>query len=555
MSQENPSEIPLKIAIAQVSTYPKRIEDNARKIIETITQVRKQGVDLVIFPELAIPGYASMDLFRERGYLKRNTDALSEITENTRGIGVIVGFVSYDNNRLGPDGSPVRYNSAALIEDRQLIGVNSKTLIPSYDVFYESNYFQSAQSRRVYDFRGFKLGIEICEDTWSDHYPINVSRDLVRRGAEIIFNLSASPFYVDKAAVRAQVIRRRIKELHVPFIYANLVAGQDGYDGELVFDGQSMVFNRAGKLIAQGKLFEEDLLIVDTNDLSNGKPISAPKYKPMDQLHRAEVFGLREYCRRASFTKVVLGLSGGIDSALVAAIAADSLGPENVLAVSMPSKFSSDGTKSDAIKQAETLGINFLEIPIERAFESILGSLSPVFKGLGEDTTEENIQARIRGLILMALSNKFGYLVISTGNKTEMATGYSTLYGDMCGGLSILADIDKLDVFKLSRFINRKAGRERILKSIINRPPTAELKNNQTDEASFGIPYSRLSPLVHDIVVEGMEGEDLFKKYPREDVLRILEQIDSVEYKRRQAAPGIKVSTKTFGIGRKYPIA
>ncbi|MBI2045066.1 NAD+ synthase [Candidatus Pacearchaeota archaeon] len=541
----------MKIAIAQITTYPGAIKENTKKIISFIDEARKKKAELVIFPELAIPGYLSMDLILNEKFVETNLEALDEIVKASKRISVIVGFIDKDKEKIRPDGLKVRYNSAAIITDGKLVGVQDKTLLPDYDVFYENRYFAPARKREVFKINGMKIGIEICEDMWDENYNINVSDDLCSNGADLLIDISASPFYLGKRFVRELIIKRIIKRHKMPFVYANLVGVQDGYEGELVFDGQSMVFDNNGNLIALGKEFEEELLMLDLNN----KRMGDLGYDEVKELNDALVFGIKEYFARNNFKKAFIGLSGGIDSAVVAALAVQALGKENVIGVFMPSRFSSKESRNDANKLADNLGIGFKIISIEESFKIIEETLKDSFSGKNKDVTEENVQARIRGLILMAFANKFDGLVISTGNKTEMALGYCTLYGDMCGGLSAISDVSKLDVYKIANYINKKNMGEVIPRSSIEKAPSAELAENQTDEKGLGASYDILSPLVDDIIENQMSLEELSKKYPENLAIRIIKKINASEYKRRQAAPGIKVTKKAFGVGRRIPIS
>ncbi len=540
----------MKVEIAQIATDPGRFEANARKIISAIEKGREDRADLVVFPELAIPGYMSLDLLLSQKYLEENKRYLDKIIDETAGISVVIGFVDFEE-KLGPDSTPVRYNSAAIISDGKLVGVEDKTLLPDYDVFYENRYFKTARNRKVYEISGVKVGIEICEDLWDEKYSTKVSQDLMSKGAQLLVNISASPFYVGKRKVREKLIKKVVEKYNVPFVYTNLVGGQDGYDGELVYDGQSMLFNREGKMVGLGKPFCEDIFLVDLN---RDQGIDLPPQDLTGELYNALVLGIRDYFRRTGFKKTFIGLSGGIDSAVVAALAVQALGKENVIGVGMPSRYSSRGSVEDASSLAKNLGIDFKLLPIEDIFASFEKNLEDSFKNLKKDTAEENIQARIRGTLLMAFANKFGALVISTGNKTETALGYTTLYGDMCGGLAAIADVSKLKVYQLAEYINGISGKKIIPAEIMKKAPSAELREDQTDEESLGL-YKLVSPLVDEIIENGKTKTDLFKKYPKDLVEKTLERIKTAEYKRRQAPPGIKVTEKAFGIGRRMPIA
>lgn len=540
----------MEIALAQINTDPGCIEKNTEKIIGIIDQAREKGAELVVFPELSIPGYMSLDLMLYPDFVKKNLAALRKIVCHSKDMMVILGFIDQGKD-LGPDGTLRRYNSAAVIRDGELIAVQDKTLLPDYDVFFENRYFQRARDRKLVEYKGLKIGIEICEDLWDEHYPIKVSQDLINHGADLLINLSASPFYIGKRLVRENLIRKLARKYQVPFVYTNTVGGQDGYDGELVFDGQSLAFDKNGNLIAQGEAFKEELLVFN---LEKCQPVSPNLLQPTHELHDALTFGIKEYFRRSGFKKALIGLSGGIDSAVVAALAVEALGKENVTGVSMPSKFSSSGSVDDAQELANNLGIDFKIVPIKDIHSSLEQTLSQEFKGLSPDVTEENMQARSRGIILMALSNKFNSLVLSTGNKTETALGYTTLYGDMCGGLAVISDVNKLRVYDLANFINQKAGREVIPQNTITKPPSAELRSDQTDEQSLGS-YDIVSPLVDELVEDGKLPYQLYSKYPQESVDKLFRLIQINEYKRRQAPPGIKVTPKAFGIGRRIPMS
>lgn len=543
----------IKLAVVQISTDPGQIIANTSKIIGYINRARKTGAKIIIFPELAIPGYMSLDLMLHQEFVEQNLKALQQIISHTKDILVIVGFIDQDKKKISPDGTPVRYNSAAIIYNQKLLAVCDKTLIPNYDVFFENRYFVQGRGSEIIVFAGMKIGIQICEDLWDEYYSIKVSDDLIRRGADILVNISGSPFYIGKRFDREKLVKHVSKNNHVPFIYVNTVGVQDGYDGELIFDGQSMVFNKTGDLVYLGRQFKEELLYINTNDLvKNTTRLELPEYNPTEELFNGLVLAIEEYFRRTNFRKVFIGMSGGIDSAVVAVIAAQALGKDNVTAIFMPSPFSSEQSLQDARKVSGNLGINFEVLPISGIYDNFLKLLQKQFDNLSFDITEENIQARIRGVILMAHANKFKGLVISTANKTETALGYSTLYGDMCGAIAPLADVSKAKVYELAHFINKE--KEIIPKTTIKRIPTAELRENQTDEESLGGSYKLISPLVDEIVEDRKSFTQLLKKYPAKLVKKIIDLINKSEYKRRQAAPGVKVTKKAFGLGRRIPI-
>lgn len=543
----------MKVEIAQIKTDPGRFEENTQKIIDAIKKAKSDRADLIVFPEMTIPGYMSMDLMLKREYLQRNKESLTKIVPATENIAAIIGFVDFnpDIKKVGPDGTPLRHNSAAVIFNKKIIGIEDKTLLPDYDVFYENRYFQKGRRKNIYEINGVKVGVEVCEDLWDENYSIKVSDRLVQLGAEVLINISASPFYSGKKFVRENLIKNVVKKHKVPFVYANLVGGQDGYEGELIFDGQSMVFSDEGKLIGLGRAFEEDIFLVD---LKRKNDIRFILYNPVAELQDALVLGIKDYFRRTNFQKAFIGLSGGIDSAVTACLAVEALGRENVVGVGMPSRYSSLSSVEDARKLAENLGIEFKLVSIEAIRSKFETGLEKEFDGFVKDVTEENIQARVRGIILMAFANKCNGLVISTGNKTETALGYTTLYGDMCGGLAVISDVSKLKVYELADLINIRAGKYLIPESTVKKAPSAELKENQTDEQSLG-PYEIISPLVDDIVEEELTKNELITKYPKELVDRTLGLMTAAEFKRRQAPPGIKVTKKAFGVGRRIPIS
>lgn len=545
----------MKIAIAQISTDPGNIADNTKKIISCIKKTQEMKADIIIFPELAIPGYMSLDLMLHQKFVAENLKALQNITKQTKNILAIIGFIDQDKAKIGPDGTPVRYNSAAIIRNQKIIAVQDKTLLPNYDVFFENRYFAQGRGQKLISFQAVKLGVQICEDLWDENYPIKVSEDLVAKGADFLINISGSPFYLGKRFDREKLIKKVSKSHKVPFIYVNTVGAQDGYDGELIFDGQSMIFNKGGNLIYLGKQFEEELFYVDTDDLIKvEKKYELPVYHATEELLNSLTLAIKEYFRRTNFTVAFIGLSGGIDSAVVAAIAVNALGMENVTGIYMHSPYSSKQSLEEVRKLVKNLGINLEVISIEETYLNLLNTLKSHLNNLPFDITEENIQARIRGIILMAHANKFWGLVISTANKTETALGYTTLYGDMCGAIAPLADVSKLKVYELADFINTKGRKEIIPQTTIERIPTAELKENQTDEDSLGASYKLISPLVDEIIEERKNSEELSKKYPKRLIKKIFDLINKSEYKRRQAAPGIKVTKKAFGLGRRIPI-
>lgn len=552
----------LRIAIAQISTSPGNIVDNKKKIIKYIIRAKRESADIIIFPELAVPGYMSLDLMLHQNFIKENLKAIENIKKHTKNILAILGFIDQNKKEIGPDGTPLRYNSAAILYNGKKIDVLDKTLLPNYDVFFENRFFVSGRGRKLVTHKKIKIGIQICEDLWDENYPVKVSQELIKQGADILINISGSPFYVGKIFDRENLIKKISTKNSIPFIYVNTVGVQDGYDGELIFDGQSMIFDCDGNLIYIGKRFEEELFYTNTDQLFNinktksaaQKGFNLPVYNANEELLHALTLAIKDYFVRTHYSKAFIGLSGGIDSAVTAVLAVRALGQENITGIYMPSAFSAKESVRDAKLLAKNLGISFKVISIEGIYKNMLKIFKKEFNNLPFDTTEENLQARIRGMILMAHANKLKGLVISTGNKTEMALGYTTLYGDMCGALAPLADVSKLEVYELAKVIN-SSDKILIPENSIKRIPTAELRQNQTDEYSLGASYQIISPLVSEIIEDMKPTGLLLKKYPKELVKSITELVNQNEYKRRQSAPSVKVTKKTFGIGRRIPIA
>jgi NAD+ synthase (glutamine-hydrolysing) len=524
----------LRVAIAQINTTVGDIEQNSRKILEYAEKAKRSQTEIVVFPELAVCGYPPEDLLLKPSFISKNLKAISDIAAKIKGITAIVGFTDNDKQGL--------YNSAALIVDGRIKGVYHKTRLPNYGVFDEKRYFKEGRAPFVFKINGITCGISICEDLWDSEGPVKLE---AKKGAKVIFAINASPYHVGKDKMRQEIITRQAKANKAFIVYANLVGGQD----ELVFDGQSLVIDNKGKLIAQAKAFTEDLLIVDIGQ----KPVLPAKVpEGPDEIYQALTLGLRDYVYKNGFKKVVIGLSGGVDSALTAAIAKDALGEGNVIGVFMPSMFTSKESRIDTLRLVKNLGIKLHEIPITNVFDAYLKDLNRVFKGYPKNIAEENIQARIRGNILMAISNKFGYLVLTTGNKSEISCGYCTLYGDMAGGFSVIKDVPKTLVYKLARFVNR--DREIIPRHILTRPPTAELKPDQKDTDTLP-PYPILDPIIKAYVEEDKSLEEIVKKTNQKALVsKVIRMIDSSEYKRRQASPGIKITPKAFGRDRRMPI-
>jgi NAD+ synthetase len=539
----------MKVALAQINTTVGDIAGNEAKILAAYRRGEAAGVDLVVLPELAIAGYPPRDLLLQRQFIEQNLAALQRLRTATGQTGLIVGYIG--QNEAGPGREAA--NAAALMQQGRVLAARTKTLLPTYDVFDEDRYFEPATENQPVEFNGLKLGLTVCEDIWNDgdfwpkrRYRRNPAMDLIHAGVQVLFNISASPWHLGKNQTRHAMLASLVTKAQCPLVYCNLVGGND----ELIFDGGSMALNASGQLIARAALFKEDWIIVDT---ASGGSLSPETSSDEEKLYHALAMGLGDYLHKCGFTSAVLGLSGGIDSSVVACLAAEALGPENVHGVSMPSQYSSQGSLDDARLLAQRLGIRYDVVPIQPAFVTLKELLKPLFAGRPEDTTEENIQARLRGIILMALSNKLGSLVLSTGNKSELAVGYCTLYGDMCGGLSVISDIPKVMVYRLARWINRQ--REIIPLASITKPPSAELRPNQTDQDSLP-PYEVLDAILEAYVVQGRSPAEIATAdFDMATVKKVVNMINKSEYKRRQAPPGLKVTTKAFGVGRRIPIA
>jgi NAD+ synthase (glutamine-hydrolysing) len=540
----------MKIALGQFNPTVGDFEGNSARIVELGCEAKKRGADVAVFSELCLCGYPPQDLVERPAFADRNRKALERLAKRIP-LPSVVGYVGRAQDDTG---KPVA-NSAALIADGKILFEQRKMLLPTYDVFDESRYFQPAHTQMVFPLNAEKLGITICEDCWNDKnfwsqrlYERDPVAELVAQGANLILNISASPYTIDKRSLRHDMLRAIAVERRVPVVYVNQVGGNDS----LIFDGSSMAIMPDGRVAALAKSFEDDLVMFDT---VTGAGDMRPQ--PLDELaaaYHALVVGTRDYVRKCGFGKVVVGLSGGVDSALVATIAADALGPENVLGVSMRSPYSSEGSIRDAQRLAENLKIQSVAIPITDIFESYLRSLAPAFTGLPVDSTEENIQARIRGNLLMALSNKSGSMVLSTGNKSEMAVGYCTLYGDMAGGLAVISDVPKSMVWELAKFVNRK--QERIPPATITKAPSAELRPNQTDQDTLP-PYDVLDRILKAYVEDLRSPEEIADHYgfALELVRSVARRVDQNEYKRKQAPPGLKVTSKAFSVGRRFPLA
>ena len=495
--------------------------------------------DLVVFPEMAVCGYPPQDLVWESGFVSACEESIDKCASFSS-VPLIIGCVRQEKHQL--------YNSAVLCENGEILFVYDKILLPTYDVFDEARYFSKGNNTKIpkININGVekKIGIQICEDVWDEKYDVKVTDEMVENGAEVIINISASPFHDSQLEERQKTIKQKINKCNVPFVYCNMVGGQD----ELIFDGNSFAYNHCGDLVNIAKAFEEDLIIIDTGSKIEKKNRN---YCREETLYFALCLGVRDYFFKTGHKKSVLGLSGGIDSSLTACIAVDSLGKDNVMGVAMPSEFSSEHSKTDALQLAQNLGLSIETIEIKNMVNESLKCLSPLFKDSPSNVAEENIQARIRGLVLMAISNKFNWLVLTTGNKTELALGYCTLYGDMSGGLAAISDLSKQDVYAISRWVNDSAGFERIPENSLEKPPSAELSPNQVDPFDYDI----VSPMVESIIQEKLSVNRLVEIGSDRSVVSDIEKrIRINEYKRRQAAPGLRVTSKAFGVGRRYPI-
>jgi NAD+ synthetase len=545
----------MRIAIAQLDYTVGAFDANLALMRDAVDRARGRGAELVVFSELATVGYPPGDLLERRDFVDRNLVQLDRVADlSDGGLGIVAGYV--DRNPTGRGKG--LHNSAALCVGGRVVARYHKCLLPSYDVFDEARHFEPGETAKPLLFKGIKLGISVCEDVWSDPdldgrsiYHRDPVIEQVEAGAQLLINISASPFELGKAAQRRDLVRRYAAQSGRFFVYANQVGGND----ELVFDGHSIVVDPTGGVVVRGRDFAEDLLFHDIDlEASSGEP---GELRPVagsteDEALKALELGLRDYVRKTGFNEVLLGLSGGIDSALTAVIAARALGPGRVLGVAMPTRYSSAGSVKDAENLVHNLGIDYRVVPIDEIFQSYLDGLAEVFAGAETDVTEENIQARIRGGVLMALSNKFGRLLLTTGNKSEVAVGYATLYGDMAGGLAVISDVPKTLVYRIAEHLNRE--RETIPRSIIEKPPSAELRPDQTDQDSLP-PYDELDRVVEGYVERNLSVAELVAEgNDRRVVERVVSLIDRSEYKRRQAAPGIKITAKAFGIGRRYPI-
>jgi len=537
----------MKIGFAQINPTVGDLRGNCELIIGAYERLAAAGAELVLTPELSLTGYPPQDLVFKSRFVPENFALLEKLHAQVGESALLVGFV----DRNGGRGKPF-HNAAALLERGKPIRKMYKSLLPTYDVFDEDRYFEPATRVEPFEVQGKKIGVTICEDIWTDEYlprplyDVEPVRALVEQGAEIILNLSASPFRLGAPACRLEMIAAQARTYQRPICYCNVVGGND----QLIFDGNSIAVNASGDSIAQLAAFREDEKIVDTNSID---AIEFREATTEEQLLAALSLGLRDYCRKCNFRSAVVGLSGGVDSAVTAVIAVDALGAENVTGVSMPSPYSSRGSIDDARGLARNLGIKFVEIPIAEAFKVFKVQFNDIFKGLPENETEENMQPRLRAMTLMALSNKFGQLVLSTGNKSELSVGYCTIYGDMAGGLGVISDVPKTTIYEFARWINRKG--EIIPTSTIEKAPSAELKPNQKDQDTLP-PYEILDQILQLYVEENLSARDIIARGFDEKTVRwVQRRVDLNEYKREQAAPGLKVTSRAFGMGRKMPIA
>ncbi len=569
----------LRVGLAQINTTVGDLDGNVQKILDYVGRARELGVDVVAFPELTVTGYPPEDLLLRPGFARDNLEALQVVVRGCGGITAVVGFVDLDGADI--------YNSAAVVHDGRLAGVYHKRYLPNYGVFDEFRYFRPGHESPVYIVAGVGVGVNVCEDIW---YPGDPTQAQTFAGAQVILNINGSPYHLAKQRFREQMLATRASDYGVIVCYTNQVGGQD----ELVFDGGSVVLDAAGEVVARAAMFEEELLVCDLDveqvlrmhlhdprrrqerasyaagrevervHLSDAPLIAAkPRLEPRlaapleaeAEVYAALVTGTRDYVRKTGFSRVVIALSGGIDSSLVAVAAADALGKENVVGVSMPSRYSSEGSIKDAQELAENLGIELLIVPIEPAHAAYLEMLEKPFAGSEPGVAEENVQSRVRGNIVMALSNKFGWLVLTTGNKSEMATGYATLYGDMAGGFAVIKDVPKTLVYRLARYRNTWDGRPVIPESVLTKPPSAELKPGQLDQDTLPS-YDVLDPILEAYVEEDRSVEDIVAMgYDYATVVRVVQMVNRNEYKRRQSPPGIKITPRAFGRDRRLPIA
>jgi NAD+ synthase (glutamine-hydrolysing) len=541
----------VKIALGQINPTVGDFSGNAAKIIDFSRRAQAAGAGMILFPELSVCGYPPRDLVERSSFVTRNRETVEHIARETSGIAVICGLVTPAHTDTGK----AALNSAALLIEGKVAFVQSKMLLPTYDVFDEMRNFAPAKSQELFSFCGNRMALTICEDAWNDKrfwprqlYTVDPVESLIRAGGNFVLNISASPFWIGKRELRRDMLASIARQHKVPVVLVNQVGGNDS----LVFDGSSLVLNREGNVIAQGRSFEEDLVYFDSKDFSGEMHEQVPGDEA--SAYSALVLGTRDYMHKCGFQKAIIGLSGGIDSALTAVIAADAVGPENVIGVGMPGPYSSPGSIEDARTLAQNLGIRFELLSINPAYAAYRETLRGVFAGHKEDVTEENIQSRARGTLLMALSNKLGAIVLSTGNKSELGVGYCTLYGDMVGGLAVISDVPKTLVYGLSRYVNSRSPV--IPEATLEKPPSAELRPDQKDSDSLP-PYEVLDAVLEDYVEDSHAADRIAadRGFDIAVVRRVIGLVDRAEYKRQQAAPGLKISPKAFGYGRRLPIA
>ena len=545
---------PMKLALAQINTTVGDLSRNVDRILDAAQRAEAGGAQVAVYPELTITGYPPRDLLEKPSFLARAEEELMRLTAATRGMALdlIVGTIGPSVDDTGKRVT----NRAVVIRDGEVRFVQIKRLLPTYDVFDEGRYFDEGPPQSLTTLRDMPTGLIVCEDAWNDKqfwerrlYESDPVEDLARAGARVMISLNASPYHMGKREQRREIFSTAARRHKTPFVYVNLVGGND----QLVFDGSSFVMNAGGELIASARSFDEDLVFVD---LAAGTgEHHADLEVETEAVYEALVLGTRDYLHKCGFKRVLIGLSGGIDSSITACIAVDAVGRENVAGFGMPGPYSSDHSVSDARAMAERLGIRFELVPIKEQYEAFLRTLDPVFGNVPRDVTEENLQARLRGVTLMAASNKWGALVLTTGNKSELAVGYCTLYGDMCGGLAVISDVPKTLVYELSRIANKRHN-DAIPENVFTKPPSAELRPDQKDTDSLP-PYDVLDTILRDYVEEYRAPRDIAERhgYPLELVRDIINKVDRNEYKRQQAAPGLKVTSKAFGMGRRFPIA